>query len=129
MMESTFGLKPSRLALVFLTLLIICTIGTFTLEGRLIKAVVNHLGGLAIVGLFACLTAYVAYKKGRDQRKALVIGLLLPIILGAVTVLLVYLSTGHVYCGGGVVLLASPIIIIIYACLRKKRHSVPDQIS
>ncbi len=120
MMEPRFGLKPSRLSLVFLAVLIICTIGTFTLEGRLVKAVVNHIGALAIVGLFACLTAYIAYKKGRDQSRAFAIALFLPVILGAVAVLLVFLSTGHLYCGGGVVLLAIPIIIIVYACLRKK---------
>ena len=120
MMESIFGLKPGRLALLFLALLILCVIATFTFEDRLIKAVANHLGGLAIVGLLACLTAYIACKKGRNQRRAFVLGILLPVISGAVAALLAYLLTGLVYCGGGVVLVAALIIIVVYACLRRK---------
>jgi len=120
MMEPILGLKPGRLALLFLILLIICAIATFTFEDRLVKAVVNHLGALAVVGLLACLTGYIAYKKRRDHRKAFQLSMLLPVILGAIAVLLVFLSTGVVYCGGGVVLLAALIIIAVYACLRRK---------
>jgi hypothetical protein len=125
MMESLFGMKPGRPALLFLALLIVCTIATFTLDGRLAKAVANHLGGLSIVGLLAYLTMYIAYKKGRNQRRAFILGMLLPAILGAVAAWLVYLSTGYLYCGGGVVLLAALVIIVVYACLRKRKHRHP----
>ena len=125
MMESLFGMKPGRPALLFLALLIVCAIATFTVEGRLVKAVANHLGALAIVGLLAYLTMFIAYKKGRNQRRAFVMGMLLPIILGAVAAWLVYLSTGYLYCGGGVVLLAALVIIAVYACLRKLKPQHP----
>lgn len=121
MMNPIFGLKLGRLALLFVVLLIICAIATLVFEERLVEAVANHLGALAIVGLLACLTAYIAYKKGRDQRRAFILSMLLPVILGAIAVGLVFLSTELVYCGGGVVLLASLIIIAVYACMRRKR--------
>jgi hypothetical protein len=125
MMESLFGMKPGRPALISLALLIVCIIATFTSEGRVTKAVANHLGALAIVGLLAYLTMYIAYKKGRNQRRAFVLGMLLPVALGAVAAWLVYLSTGYVYCGGGVVLLAALVIILLYACLRKRKPQHP----
>jgi len=109
-----FGLKPARLSLLFLVLLVLCTIATFTFEDRLVKAAVNHLGALAIVGLLACLTGYIAYRKKRNQKKAFLLSVLLSVILGAIAVLLVYLSTGIVYCGGGVVRLAALTIVVVY---------------
>ena len=126
MMEPMFGIKTGRLALLFLALLIICAIATFSVEGRLAKAVANHLGGLAVVGLLTCLTTYIAYKKGRDQRRAFILGMLLPIVLGAAAALLVFLLTGYIYCGGGVVLLASLIVMAVFACLRKRDPRLPS---
>jgi hypothetical protein len=77
-------------------MLIVGTIGSFAIENRWADAVSNHLGGLGVVGL------------------------LLPVTLGALAVFLVILLSDFVYCGGGVILLSSMLIIIGYSCLRKR---------
>jgi hypothetical protein len=101
-------------------MLIVGTIGSFAIENRWADAVSNHLGGLGVVGLLSSLAAYIAKKKGRDYRTAFVLGSLLPVTLGALAVFLVILLSDFVYCGGGVILLSSMLIIIGYSCLRKR---------
>lgn len=111
----------SRLPLVFLGMLIVGTAGRLTLDGRWVEAVANHLAGLGVVGLLACLAAYIAKKKRRDPRTAFLWGSLLPIVLGIIAVIVVHFTTGYVYCGGGVILAASLLVIVVYACVRKGR--------
>ena len=107
--------------LLFLGLLVTAIIGSFAVEVRWGEIVVNHLGGLGVVGLLACLAAYIAKKKGRDYRTALAVGILPPVALGAVVVLLVYFLADTVYCGGGVILTAAIAVIIGYSCLKRKK--------
>lgn len=107
--------------LLFLGLLITSIIGSFAFENHTAEVVVNHLGGLGVVGLLACLAAYIAKKKGRDYTTALAIGILPPVALGAVAVVLVYFLADTVYCGGGVILAAAIAVIIGYSCLKRKR--------
>jgi lipopolysaccharide export LptBFGC system permease protein LptF len=111
----------SRLPAIFLGLVVVGAAGSFIFDDRRVEAVANHLAGLGIVGLLACLAAYVARKKGRDPGTAFLLGSLLPIALGLVAVVIVYLTTRFVYCGGGVILLSSLLVIIGYSCMRKKR--------
>lgn len=115
------GRVGQRLPLVFLGMLIVGTIVTFVFDVRWVEAVANHLGARGIVGLLACLAAYIARKKGRDPRKAFALGSLLPIALGVITVILVYFGTNVVYCGGGVVLASALLVIIGYACVWIRR--------
>lgn len=110
-----------RLPLLFLGLLIVGTAGTLLSDARGVEAVANHLGGLGVVGLLACLAAYIAGKKGRDPRRAFLMGSVLPIALGFVATILVYFTTRFVYCGGGVILLSAILVIIGYSCLRKRK--------
>ena len=107
--------------LLFLGLLVTSIIGSFAFENHAVEVVVNHLGGVGVVGLLACLAAYIAKRKGRDYTTALVVGILPPVILGAVAVLLVYFLADTVYCGGGVILAAAIAVIIGYSCLKRKK--------
>ena len=115
----------SRLPLAFLGMLIVGIAGALFFDARWVEGVANHLGGLGVVGLLACLATYVAKKKGRDPGTAFLLGSLLPIILGIIAALLVYFTTGFVYCGGGVILLSAITVIISYSCLRRReiRHA------
>lgn len=109
------------LPLALLGMAIVGTVVTLVSDVRWVEAIANHLGGLGIVGLLACLAAYIAGKKGRDPLKAFLWSSLLPIALGVVAVVLVYVGTGFVYCGGGVILLSAVLFIAGYACLPKRR--------
>lgn len=117
------GFSGSRLPLVFFGMLVVGTAVTLASDVRWVEAVANHVGGLGVVGLLACLAAYIAKKKGRDARAAFLLAGLLPIALGIVAVVLVYVTTGFVYCGGGVILLSAMIVIVGYCCLWKRATS------
>jgi uncharacterized membrane protein len=78
------------------------------------------MGGLAIVGLLACLAGFIAKKKRRNYKRAFVLSVVVPVILGGVSVVLAYALAGIVYCGGGVILAAALIMITVYSCLMKK---------
>lgn len=102
-------------------MLIIGTIGSLAVDDHWVEIIANHLGGLGVVGLLASLAAYIAKKKGRNPRRAYLVGILPPYVLGALAVILVMISTDQVYCGGGVILAAAIAVILGYACLKKKR--------
>lgn len=111
----------SRLPLVFGGLLLVGVVGVLAYDTRWVEAVANHLWGLGTLGLLGCLAARIAKKKGRDYRRAFLLGSLLPIVLGTLAALGVYLATRFVYCGGGVALLSAVVVILGYACLRIER--------
>lgn len=110
----------SRIPLLFLGMLIISVAGYFVSSVRWVNIITNHLGGLGITGLLACLTGFIAKKKGYNHSRAFLVGLFFPIVLGFIAVVLVYFSSGFLYCGGGVILAASLVIIIIYSLIKKK---------
>jgi hypothetical protein len=110
-----------KIPLLFLGMLILGTIGSFAVDDHWVEVVANHLGGLGVVGLLACLAAYIARKRGRNHRRAFVLGILPPIALGVIAVILVMTLTEHVYCGGGVILAAALAVVIGYTCLKKKQ--------
>ncbi len=113
-------LTGSWMPLLFLGMFIISIVGNFVFDGRWMTIIMNHLFGLGIVGLFACLTGLIARKKGKDHRKAFFTGTLLPIFLGIAVFILVYISADMIYCGGGIVLLASILIVITYSLTKKE---------
>lgn len=115
----------NRIPLLFLGMLIVSIVGSLAVEQYWMEVVLNHMGGLGVVGLLACLAAYIAKKKGRDHRRAFVLGILPPVVLGAVAVFLVYVLADTVYCGGGVILAAAIAVIVSYSCLKKRQ--VPGQ--
>jgi peptidoglycan/LPS O-acetylase OafA/YrhL len=112
-----------RLPLIFLGMLTMSIISHFVFEGRWAEIIINHFGGLAVVGLLACVASFIAKKRDRDYRKAFVLSSVLPVVLGVGAVVLVYSRTGVVYCGGGVVLAAALITVAAYSCLRMKQRS------
>ncbi len=81
----------------------------------------NHMAGLGVVGLLASQAGHIARKKGRAFTSAFLVGVLLPLSLGAAAALLVTIMIGFVYCGGGVVLATAVIVPIAYCCLRQQR--------
>jgi hypothetical protein len=107
--------------LLSLGFLVVGILGSFVAQNRWADVAFNHLGGLGIVGLMASLTAFVAGWKGRDQRTAFILGTLLPITLGVLTAGAVFFLTGFMYCGGGVVLLTSIVLVIVYSLIRRRR--------
>ncbi|MFC1724613.1 hypothetical protein ACFL4T_03230 [candidate division KSB1 bacterium] len=110
----------SRMPLLFLGMLIISIAGNFVFRDHWVEVIINHLGGLSIVGLFACLAGFIAKKKGNDYSKAFLLGFFLPIVLGIVAFSLAFFSADMIYCGGGVVLAASLLIVIIYSFTKKR---------
>ena len=110
----------SRIPLLFLGMLIISVAVYFVFSVRWINIITNHLGGLGITGLFACLSGFIAKKKGYNYRRLFLVALIIPIFLGVVALVAVYFSSGFLYCGGGVILAASLVILIIYSFLKKK---------
>ncbi len=111
----------SRIPLLFLGMLIISIIVRYFASGiHWAEVVFNHLFGLSIVGLFACLAGFIAKKKGRNYRKAFLLGFFVPIILGVTAFFLALFLTDMIYCGGGVILLASLLIVIFYSFTRKR---------
>jgi hypothetical protein len=97
-------------------------ISHFVFEGRWPEVIINHFGGLAVVGLLACLASFIAKKKGRDYRRAFVLSSVLPVVLGIGVVVLAYFLADVVYCGGGVILAAASITVATYSCLRRKER-------
>ena len=111
-----------RLAFIFLGLLAISIIAYFLLRNHWAIIITNHVGGLGIIGLFACLTAYIAKRKAYNYTKAFKLSFFLPIILGLITAIIFSLGKDFIYCGGGVSLLVSLIIPIVYLLINKKKN-------
>ena len=104
-----------RLPLVFTGLLIAGAAASLATDARGIEAIANHAGGLGLLGLLACLSGYMAGRRGRRPLRAFAAGLALPALLGAAACLIVYISTGFMYCGGGVVLVAALLVLTWHA--------------
>ena len=111
----------SKIPLIFLGILIISIISHLIFNYHWAEIIFNHLAGLGIVGLMACLAAFIAKKKAQNYRKAFLITFFLPIILGVIAVVLVFYLTGFKYCGGGVILAAGIVIVIYYSLVKKRK--------
>ena len=114
-------LEPKQLFMIFVGLFIISVISYFVIKTPWIIIVTNHLGALGLTGLFAILAAKLATRKNYSFAKAFRLSVLVPILLGVLAVLLFYFLRGFIYCGGGVMLLASLIFIVVYALIRDKK--------
>ncbi|MFC2135488.1 hypothetical protein ACFLTH_12820 [Bacteroidota bacterium] len=102
--------------------LIISVIAHFILDYNWLKIITNHIGGLGITVLFACLSGFLAGRKGYDFRKTFYIALFAPISLGIIVVIIFSIKSGFTYCGGGVVLLASAIFAMVSLFLKRKTN-------
>jgi len=105
--------------LLFLGLLVLGIAGYAVFASLWIRYVFAHIGGLGIIGLFGCWAGSIARKKGRSYWRAFFAGFVLPIILGIISVGVVY-ALGGSGCGG-IVSLFVAIIVILYYSLAKKR--------
>lgn len=112
--------SEKRLPLLFTGILMASVIGYLTMRQLWIGFIFAHLGGLSIVGLFACLAGVLARRKNYSYRKAFFIGLCLPVILGFAGVLVIFPPNPDLACGGSASLGASLLIVLFYAALRKK---------
>jgi hypothetical protein len=106
----------SRVLLFFLGLLIVGAIGYLALRGPLIGSIFAHVGGSGVIGLLAGLAGTIAKKKGFSYWKALLLGFILPVVLGVIAVLLVQSMS----CGGSVSLVVALLIVIIYSVIRPR---------
>ena len=119
--------KFVRLLLYFFTApLLLSVVAHVTLEYNWLKIITNHLGGLGITGLFACLSGFIAYRKGYDFRKTFYIALFVPISLGALVVIFFSIKSGITYCGGGVILLAAAVFALVRLFLKRKTNKVKN---
>jgi hypothetical protein len=109
-----------RLPLLFLGLLIISVIGYLTIRNLWVGFMFAHLGGFSIMGLFACLAGIIARKKNYSYRKAFLLGLFLPIILGLVGVLVIFPPNPELACGGSASLGTALLVVVFYSALKKK---------
>ena len=108
------------LPLLSLILIIICVIVYFVFNNHWVQISAYHLGALGITGLFAYLAAYIATRKGYNFQNVLLFTFFLPIVLGILAVIIVSFFTDFLYCGGGVVLAGSIVLVLIYSFLKKK---------
>jgi len=119
--EITKSIIPgNKLFFLFLGFVIVSFLGHFIFNNHWMKISVYHLGGLGITGLFACLTAFIANRKAYNYKKVLVFSFFLPIALGLLAVIIISLKVNFFYCGGGVVLAVSIILVILYSLIRKR---------
>lgn len=116
-------LREVTIILLSMGLLIFGTFISLISHHRVGDFIGNHMGGLGVVGLFASLAAHLAMKKGRTYKITFLVASLLPIFLGALVVLAVFILKGFIYCGGGVALASAIIILIVSACLGKRSHA------
>jgi len=110
-----------RLPFIFLGFLAISIIGYFLLSNHWTIIITNHLGGLGIIGLLAYLTGFIAKRKGYNYKKVLRLSFFLPIILGFIAVIIISMRVNFFYCGGGVSLLTSLLIIMAYLLVKKRK--------
>ncbi len=113
-------MKGYILPIAFSGLLIFCVIAYFINENHSIGIIINHTGGLSIIGLFACLLAYIARKKGYSYRKIFIFALIIPVVVGLIAFVFFWIKSDIRYCGGGFSLLACLIIPIVILLLKKR---------
>ena len=121
--ESTnnFSSRKKILLVIFLGCVLISVLGHFVINNHSIIIITNHLGGIGIIGLLAYLTALIATWKGYNSKKVFLISFFLPVLLGLIAVVIISLITNYIYCGGGVSLATSFILVIIYSIIKKKK--------
>ena len=102
--------------LLSLGFLIIGIIGYFALDNLLIGSIFAHVGGLGIIGLLGGFAGIIAKKKGYDYWQAFLLGFILPIFLGVISVLLVEPMS----CGGSPSIAAALLIVIIYSFTKRR---------
>jgi len=108
--------------LLSLGLLVLGLAGYVVFAGLWVRYIFAHVGGLGILGLLGCWAAATAKKKGYNHLKALFLGFVLPVVLGVVSVGVVYASGGH-GCGG-IVSLSVALVVVVFYSLAKKMGSV-----
>ena len=100
--------------------------GGYFLSGDLwFKYVFVHIGALGLIGLFAYLIGIIAKKKNLDFKRAVITGIVLPVIFGIVFDYLLDAPQSNGLpssCGGIVSLSVIFTIIIIYLLKRKKEQ-------
>jgi hypothetical protein len=108
--------------LLFLGMVIISIFGYFEFGGHWMEIITNHLGGLGVIGLFACLSGFIAKKKGHNYQKVFLLSFILPIILGFDVSFILFFLADMECCGGGVVL-ATSLLAIIYSSIKPRNVS------
>ena len=104
-------------------MLIISVAGYFVFSERWVNIITNHLGGLGITGLLACLTGFIAKKKGYNYWRTFSIGFLFPIIIGAISAFMFSPESNRglpLTCGGWISLVTGIVIITLYSFIKKK---------
>lgn len=109
-----------RLPFVFLGFLAISILVHFLLNNHWTIIITNHLGGLGIIGLLACLTRFIAKRKAYNYTKVFRLSFFLPIIFGLIAAIIISIKINFFYCGGGISLLTSLLIVLAYLIIRKK---------
>lgn len=105
----------------FLSLLIIGLAGYVTFASHGIRYIFAHVGGLGVLGLLGCWAVFIAKKKGYSDLKALLLGFVLPIGLGVISVGIVYALGGH-GCGGIVSLSVALAVIAFYLLVKSRGY-------
>ena len=105
-----------RILLLFLGLLLIGVMGYLALPNLWIGSIFAHVGGLGIIGLLGGFVGIIAKKKGYGYWKAFLLGFILPIFLGIISVLLVE----PISCGGSPSIAAALLIVIFYSFTKRR---------
>ena len=107
-----------------LGLIVIGFAGGYALREGWLSFVLYHIGGLGAIGLLACASAAIVEKNGYGYRRAWLISLALPLLLGLIAAYLVPpddQATRPAACGGSVSLGVGLILVAVWGFIVRKR--------
>lgn len=106
-----------KILLISLTFLVSGMLGYFVYWNQGIRYIFAHVGALGIIGLFSWLAGTLAARKNLHEKRAVLFGLIPPVVLGIAAVYLVDPPEKGIMpssCGGIVSLGIASIVIILY---------------
>ena len=107
---------PGKIPLIFTLLFFISIIVYLFTENHFLEIAFAHLGGFCILGILGSIASIIATKKGYTYSKVLSLVVILPILLGAIPVILFKPMS----CGGSISLAVAILMVLFYSIAKPK---------